>query len=106
MMTRMPVATPAAPNAGRPELNAHAAKPNDSAVSSVTKMRWNAFSDISMGRAGREIVHGIERQRKQADDEEHGETEHGINHFLFRNQVHEKTGDDKGVSGGDAEDHP
>src|ERR1017187_4862269 len=100
MMTRMPVATPAAPNAGRPELNAHAAKPNDSAVSSVTKMRWKTFSDISMGRARRKIVHRVERQREQADNEKHGETEHGVNHPLFRNQVHEKAGHDEGVRGG------
>ena len=48
MITRMPVAIAATPQPGRPLLNAHAAQPKDSEVSSVTKIRWKAFSDISV----------------------------------------------------------
>ena len=48
MMMRMPVAIPATPQPGWLLLNAHAAQPNDSEVSSVTKIRWKAFSDISI----------------------------------------------------------
>jgi len=48
MMTRMPVAMAVTPQPGLPLLNAHAAQPKDSEVSSVTKIRWKAFSDISI----------------------------------------------------------
>ena len=82
-MTKMPVAMASAPKSGLSAANAHAAQPNDSPVSSVTKMRWKALSDISMGRARREIVHGPDRQPDQAGDEKHGEAEHSVNHFLL-----------------------
>ena len=45
-MTKMPVVIPAAPQKLQPDWKAHAAQPNDSEVSNVTKMRWKAFNDI------------------------------------------------------------
>ena len=48
MMTKIPATIPTAPQPERPLLNAHAAQPNDSEVSSVTKIRWKAFRDISL----------------------------------------------------------
>jgi len=47
-MTRMPVAMAATPQPDRPLLNAHAAQPKQSEVSSVTKIRWKAFKDMSI----------------------------------------------------------
>src|SRR5208282_6696180 len=105
-MTRIPAAMPSAPKSGRPAANPHAAQPNDSVVSSVTKMRWKALSDMLMGRARGKIVHGVNRQPHQGRGEKHGKAEHGVNHFPLRNQVHEKSGDDKGVAAGDRQDEP
>ena len=45
MITTIPATTPAPPQKGRPAMKAHAAQPNDNDVSSVTKIRWKAFSD-------------------------------------------------------------
>src|ERR1700719_3968420 len=98
MMTRIPATIPIAPKTGLPAVNAHAAQPNDSVVSSVTKIRWNAFSDISVSRAGRKIVHGVKRQSHQSGKKENGEREERVNHFPFRNQVHEKSCDDEGIA--------
>src|SRR5271169_4440587 len=101
-MTRIPVPTPAAPKTGSPALNAHAAKPNDSEVSSVTKIKWKAFNDILVnGGAGRKIVHRPHGQPHQAGEKKHGEGKHGIDHFLFGQQVHEIAGDEKRVHHGD-----
>src|SRR5271167_4545116 len=100
MMTRIPAVTAIPPKTGLPSANAHAAQPNDSAVSSVTKIRWKAFSDIlvRLG-AGRKIVHRVNGQHKQPGDEKHGETQHGVDHFFLGKQVHEVAGDHKGVDG-------
>src|SRR5437762_2866338 len=101
MMTKIPAATAIPPNVALPSANAHAAQPNASVVSSVTKIRWKAFSDISVRLgAGWKIVHRVNRQHKQPGDKKRGETQHGVDHFFFGQQVHEKAGDDKGVDAG------
>src|SRR5580692_3487234 len=104
MTTKIPAAIAAKPKNGRPAMNAHAAQPNDSVVSSVTKIRWKALSDMSVGRAGRKIVQGVKRQPHQSGKKENGEREQRVDHFFLGNQVHEKSGDDKGVGARDCED--
>src|SRR5271163_343810 len=105
MTTKIPAAIPTKPKIGLPAMNANAAQPNDSVVRTLTKMRWKAFSDISMGRARRKILQGIKRQSHQPGKKKYGETEQCIDHFLFRNQVHEKSGDDESVGAGDRQDY-
>src|SRR5580700_8562179 len=97
MMTRIPATIPSAPKTFFPAKKAHALKPNDSVVSSVTKIRWKALSDISVRRAGGKILQGIDRQPHQSGKKENGECEQRVDHFFLGNQVHEKSGDDKGV---------
>ena len=83
-MTRIPAATAMPPKVGLPSANAHAAQPNDSEVSSVTKIRWKAFNDILMRLgSGRKIVQRVNGQHEQSGDEKHGETQDGVNHFLL-----------------------
>src|SRR5476649_493524 len=106
MMTRIPAAIPIPPRTELPSANAHAAQPNDSVVSSVTKIRWKAFSDISVRLgSGRKIVQRPHRQSHQAGEKEHGESERGVDRLFLGQQMHEKTGDDKGIDTGDGEDH-
>jgi len=45
-MTRKPAVIPPAPKASLPAENAQAAQPNASAVSTLTKTKWTALSDI------------------------------------------------------------
>src|ERR1700689_1456016 len=104
MITKIPMAIPSTPKRIFPETKAHALKPNDSVVSSVTKIRWNALSDILVGRAGRKILQGVKRQSHQSGKKENGEREQRVDHFFLRNQVHEKSGDNKGVGARDGED--
>src|SRR5271154_6573972 len=98
MMTKIPAATAIPPKTGLLSANAHAAQPNDSEVSSVTKIRWKAFSDIlvHLG-SGRKIVQRPHRQSHQPGEKKHGEGERGVNRFFLIQQVHEKSGDDEGV---------
>jgi len=103
-MTKIPATIPSAPKIIFPEKKAHVLKPNDSVVSNVTKIRWKAFSDISVSRAGRKIVHGVKRQSHQSGKKENGEREERVNHFPFRNQVHEKSCDDEGIAARHNED--
>src|SRR5277367_2778849 len=103
MMTRIPVIIPSAPKRFFPEKNAHALKPNDSVVSSVTKIRWNALSDILVRRAGWKILQCVKRQSHQTGEKENCEREQRVDHFFLGNQVHQKSGDDKGVGAGDCE---
>lgn len=89
MITKMAAIIPPTPKRILPDANAHAENTSASVVSSVTKIRWNAFSDILVhGRSGREIAHRIPRQPEQTENEKNGKTQNGINHFLFRKQVH------------------
>src|SRR5271154_1140966 len=104
MMTRIPVTIPSAPKRIFPEKKAHALKPNDSVVSNVTKIRWNALSDILVRRAGREILQRVKRQSHQSGEKEDGEREERVDHFFLGNQVHEKSGYDEGVSARDHKD--
>src|SRR5476649_2522683 len=104
MMTKIPATIPSAPKTFFPEKKAHALKPNDSVVSSVTKIRWNALSDISVRRAGWEIVQCVKRQAHQSGKKENGERKQRVDHFFLGDQVHQKSGDDKGVGAGDCED--
>ena len=103
-MTRIPVIIPSAPKRIFPDKKAHALKPNDSVVSSVTKIRWNALSDILVRRAGWKILQGVKRQSHQSGEKENGEREQRVDHFFFGNQVHQKSGDDEGVSARDGKD--
>src|ERR1035437_3029107 len=106
MITKIPATIPDAPQKLLPVEKAHAAQPNDSAVSSVTKIRWKAFSDILVsGGSGRKIIHREHRQAHQPDEKNHRENEDGIDHFFLGQQVHEITGDEKGVHDGDGENH-
>src|ERR1700679_1310594 len=104
MMTRMPVTIPSAPKIIFPEKNAHALKPNDRVVNSVTKIRWNALSDILVRRAGWKILQCVKRQAHQSGEKENGEREQRVDHFFLGNQVHEKSGNDKGVGARNGED--
>src|SRR5476649_1003809 len=104
MMTRIPVTIPSAPKRIFPERNAHALKPNESVVSSVTKIRWNALSDILVRRAGRKILQSVKRQAHQPGKKENGEREQRVDHFFLGNQVHEKPGYNEGIGARDGKD--
>jgi hypothetical protein len=83
-MTKIPATIEIPPKSGQPFVNAQAAQPNDSVVSSVTKIRWKAFSDISMRLgSGRKIVQRPHRQAHQAGEKKHGEGERGEDRFFF-----------------------
>ena len=80
MITKMPAAIPVTPQNALPAANAQAAQPNDSEVSSVTKIKWKALSDISVHLStGRKILHRVERQSQQSCKKEHSEAEQRIN---------------------------
>ena len=73
----MAATIPNAPIIGWPFVNAHAVKPNDSAVSSVTKIKWKAFNDILVQlRSRRKIVHRVKRQRDAETGMQVGEEIH------------------------------
>src|SRR5277367_1716868 len=104
MMTRIPAMIPSAPKTFFPEKKAQALKPNDSVVSNVTKIRWNALSDILVRRAGRKILQCVKRQSHQTGEKESCEREQCVDHFFLGNQVHQKSGDDEGVAARDHKD--
>jgi len=97
-MTRIAATIPSAPKITCPAIKAHALKPNDSVVSSVTKIRWNALSDILVSRAGWKILQCVKRQSHQSGEKENGEREQRVDHFFLGNQMHEKSGNDEGVA--------
>src|SRR5580700_6602788 len=100
-ITKTPATIPVTPQKALPSENAHAAQPNDSEVSSVTKIRWKAFSDISVDSgAERKIAHGPQRQAHQSREKEDSAGKDGIDHFSLRQQVHQKPGHHKGVADG------
>src|SRR5580692_9086148 len=104
MMTRIPATIPTAPKTGLSAANAHTAHPNDSEVNNVTKIRWNALSDMSVRCSGWKILQGVKRQSHQSGKKENGECEQCVDHFFLGNQVHEKSGDDEGVGARNHED--
>src|SRR5690242_5651865 len=88
-----------APSGPRYARNIHAPNPNNIRLDTVMKMTWKALSDItSMGCGERgEIVIRRNRNEHQTDEEKRRESEHGVNHLLLGDKVHEKQRHQRGL---------
>src|SRR5689334_4810782 len=66
------------------------------------KTIWMALRDmLDVDQARR--VHGPDGEIHQAGQKNDGEHQNAVNHFAFRDQVHEETGDEGSLGAGDEE---